>query len=262
VEVIIRGSSNQAIIGTDKRAFVFKKGFMASASFGTELTERRCSHLVGVQIHTGIMSGSVILQGPGQSGTSTSTSTSTYGRDAGDPYKSPNAIPIIRQYEPAQAGVARLRELIHNAQNVAPNPTTTGPEADELTRLAALRDSADQSRWSQPSTSSASEQGLGAVEASQSLPETAAPGDSRTGSQLVGSEGMDGSRRWHPINARLVESAIPEPQIPSLSARDFRQGCPKHVLATGWVPASVAGRCRRLVRGQSVRGQGLVVSAR
>jgi hypothetical protein len=33
VEVIITGSSNQAIVGTSRRAFVYKKGFMAGASF-------------------------------------------------------------------------------------------------------------------------------------------------------------------------------------------------------------------------------------
>ena len=36
--VIITGSSSQAIIGTDRRAFVYKKGFMAGAAFGSELT--------------------------------------------------------------------------------------------------------------------------------------------------------------------------------------------------------------------------------
>lgn len=144
VKVIIRGPSNQAIIGTERRAFVFKKGFLAGASFGSELTEWQYSHLVGVQIHTGMMTGAVILQGPGQSG----KSTSHWGHDDDDPYKVPNAIPISRPYALAEAGVARLRELIHDSQH-APSAAQVAPTAvpeassiaDELTKLAALRDS-------------------------------------------------------------------------------------------------------------------------
>jgi hypothetical protein len=38
VRLVIHGESNQAIIATDRRALVFKKGFMAGATFGSELT--------------------------------------------------------------------------------------------------------------------------------------------------------------------------------------------------------------------------------
>jgi len=108
VEVIITGLHNQAIVGTSRRAFVYKKGFMAGASFGSELTSWEYRHLVGVQLHTGMLSGAVVLQGPGQAGTSTSYWQS---RDS-DPLKAPNAIPVARPWDQAQHGVARLRELI------------------------------------------------------------------------------------------------------------------------------------------------------
>jgi len=70
--VIITGPSSQAIIGTDRRVFVYKKGFMAGATFGSELTSWDYRNLSGVQIHTGMMSGAVVLQAPGQPGHSTS----------------------------------------------------------------------------------------------------------------------------------------------------------------------------------------------
>ena len=38
IEVIIRGPSAQAIIGTERRAFVYKKGILAGATFGSEIT--------------------------------------------------------------------------------------------------------------------------------------------------------------------------------------------------------------------------------
>jgi len=143
VEVVILGPSNQAVIGTDRRAFIFKKGHIAGASFGAELTSWDYRNLVGVQLHTGMMTGAVILQGPGQSG----TKTNTWGNKDDDPYKAPNAIPLNRPFDKAQAGVAALRQRIADAHNPShPLPQSTpsiAPNliADELMKLSQLRDS-------------------------------------------------------------------------------------------------------------------------
>jgi hypothetical protein len=145
VEVIITGPSNQAMIGTDRRVFVYKKGFMAGASFGSELTSWDYQNLVGVQLHTGMVSGAVVLQAPGQSG----VKTNVWKNSDSDPYKAPNAIPLNRPWEQAQVGVAQLRELIEAAQQgqhppspagrSGPRPTSTSPSlADELKKLADL----------------------------------------------------------------------------------------------------------------------------
>jgi hypothetical protein len=45
---------------------------MAGATFGSEMTPWDYRNLVGVQLHTGMMSGAVVLQAPGQWGTKTS----------------------------------------------------------------------------------------------------------------------------------------------------------------------------------------------
>ncbi len=49
-------------------------------------------NLVGVQLHAGMMSGSVVLQAPGQSG----SKTSYWKQGDDDPFKAPNAIPVSR----------------------------------------------------------------------------------------------------------------------------------------------------------------------
>jgi Short C-terminal domain len=144
VEVIITGPSNQAMIGTSRRVFVYKKGFMAGASFGSELTSWDYRHLVGVQLHTGMLSGAVVLQAPGQSG----TATSTWKQGDADPYKAPNAIPIKRPWEPAADGVARLRQLIDEAHQppsgvVSASPSSQAQAPDpivQLKQLGELRD--------------------------------------------------------------------------------------------------------------------------
>lgn len=142
VEVIITGPSNQAIIGTPRRAFVYKKGFMAGATLGSELTSWDYRNLVGVQMHTGMLTGAVVLQAPGQSG----TATNGWKHGDGDPYKAPNAIPINRPWEPATEGVARLRQLIDDANRsggATPSHSTSPPAVDpiaQLRQLGELRD--------------------------------------------------------------------------------------------------------------------------
>lgn len=138
VQVVITGPSNQAVIGTDRRVFVYKKGFMAGATFGAEMTSWDYRNLVGVQIHTGMMTGAVVLQAPGQSG----TKTSFWGQGDGDPYKAPNAIPIGRPYDDAKVGVATLRQLIeeaHRAHLPSSAPAAPGSSlVEELKKLAEL----------------------------------------------------------------------------------------------------------------------------
>jgi hypothetical protein len=134
VEVVITGPSNQAIVGTGRRAFVYKKGFMAGASFGSELTSWDYRHLVGVQLHTGMFSGAVVLQAPGQTGNR--TNTWRFGDD--DPYKAPNAIPISRPWEQAVEGVARLRQLIDRAHQPPPGGPAGPTPASELDPISVL----------------------------------------------------------------------------------------------------------------------------
>jgi hypothetical protein len=137
IEVVIAGPSNQAVVGTDRRAFIYKKGFMAGATLGSELTSWDYRNLVGVQLHTGMMSGAVVLQAPGQPG----VSTNVWNNKDSDPYKAPNAIPVNRPFDDAQAGVAKLRQLVaahHSAQAPTPAGATTSPLADEIRQLSEL----------------------------------------------------------------------------------------------------------------------------
>jgi hypothetical protein len=141
VRLVIHGESNQAIIATDRRALVFKKGFMAGASFGSELTSWSYRSLTGVQIHTGMLSGAVVLQGPGQSG----TRTSYWKGDESDPHMAPNAIPLTRPFDGARKRVAQLGRLIDDAHRQDASPAAAAASsggnsvAEELRKLADLR---------------------------------------------------------------------------------------------------------------------------
>src|SRR5271157_556936 len=65
VKVIIQGLSDSAIIGTDTRCFVYKRGSMGGAAFEGKLISWDYPDLNGVQLEIGLHSGVVSLQGPG-----------------------------------------------------------------------------------------------------------------------------------------------------------------------------------------------------
>src|SRR5271157_6268533 len=65
VRVIIQGLSDSAIIGTDTRCFVYKRGEMGGVGLGGKLISWDYANLNGVQLEIGTRSGVVSLQGPG-----------------------------------------------------------------------------------------------------------------------------------------------------------------------------------------------------
>jgi ribosomal protein L7/L12 len=142
VRVVVRGAHGQAIVGTDTRLFVCKPGFMAGASFGSEITTWSYRNLAGIQVHKGLASGSVIVQAPGQTG----VKSSYWGSGDTDPSKAPNAIPVVGDWAQVKREVARLQELIDLAHTGPASPPPSAASlppaslADEIRKLADLRE--------------------------------------------------------------------------------------------------------------------------
>jgi hypothetical protein len=150
--VVIQGMKPCVIVGTDRRAFLFKKGLLAGATFGHKLASFDYKNVTGVEVHTGAMTGAMVLHVPG----AISVSTSYWGIDKSDPWKAYNAMPIGRPFGDAERGAARLRELIAAYQAASgqgaemdapsalpdPAPATAGrfDLLDALKRLGELRD--------------------------------------------------------------------------------------------------------------------------
>lgn len=140
IRVVIRGASGQAIVGSDTRAFVLKPGWMAGAAFGAEVTSFSYRNIDGVQVHKGMVSGSVLLQTSSQN----NQKTSYWGQGDDDVYKLPNAIPVGGEWTLVKRGAAVLRELITRAHApVQPASPAAAPAqvsiADELAKLGELK---------------------------------------------------------------------------------------------------------------------------
>lgn len=130
IRALIVGANNQAIVGTETRLFVIKPGWLAGATGGVEATSWSYRNVTGIQTHKGLMTGAVIVQAPGQSG----TSASYWGSGKSDPYKAPNAIPIGGNWDVVRAGVAMLQELIDEAH--AP-PVPAGEDSGSATAISS-----------------------------------------------------------------------------------------------------------------------------
>src|SRR3954451_296891 len=67
VMTVIRGTGSTAIVGTDRRAFIIKKGYLAGATFGQKLASFDYDNVVGVEVHAGALSGALVIHVPGAS---------------------------------------------------------------------------------------------------------------------------------------------------------------------------------------------------
>jgi hypothetical protein len=137
IKVIILGLWESAIIGTETRAFVYKRGLMGGAIFGSKLTSWDYLNLSGVQIETGPLTGVVSLQGPGIQ----STDVSYYDTSKNSPSSSPHALSINRDlFEQARDGVAALRTLISSFQKAKFGGSSNTDIPDQIRKLAELRE--------------------------------------------------------------------------------------------------------------------------
>lgn len=138
VRVVILGERDQAIIGTHRRALVFKKGSAGGALFTTEMISWDYAHLTGVRTQTTGRAGAVMLD----VGRLAGQPKRLRGSHDKDPFKAPNAIPITPPFEPALAAAESLRALIATATvpAQASAPAAALSPAQELHHLAELRD--------------------------------------------------------------------------------------------------------------------------
>jgi hypothetical protein len=138
IRVVLHGERDQAIIGTGRRAFVFKRGAAGGALLTTELISWDYAHLTGVTVHVGGRAGAVLLDVSDQ----VPRPRRLRGQHTADPLKAPNAIAVAPPFEVAEAAAESLRALIAAAHAPGSDgpPTPALSPAQELHHLAELRD--------------------------------------------------------------------------------------------------------------------------
>ncbi len=141
---MVHGVRNSAMIATDRRVFIFKKGMTAGAAFGSKFTSFDYRNISGVQLHQGMVTGSAVLDVAGAA----PVGSSYWGNKNNDPWKAQNAIAITKGGD-VQAEVAHLRELVtlwHDRTqpgrvDPAAQRDVGGDLLNQIKQLGELRDS-------------------------------------------------------------------------------------------------------------------------
>jgi len=143
VLAIVRGARQSAMRATDRRVFIFKTGAAAGATFGSKFSSFDYRNISGVQLHTGAMTGSAVLDVAGAA----PVGSSYWGNKNNDPWKAQNVLPLARPWDAAKGQIALMRELIADWKSRAQpghTETTTPPSApdvlDQIKQLGELRD--------------------------------------------------------------------------------------------------------------------------
>ncbi len=139
--VVIIGAADQLIVGTSRRAIVYKPGLQAGTPFGHQLSSYEYRNITGVQVHVGALVGVLAILAPGAD----AVPTSILPNAKSDAHRIKNAIPIGK-HPTTNAAITKLRELIAAAQT--PTQPTSLPGSprqpadifDQLKKLGALRD--------------------------------------------------------------------------------------------------------------------------
>jgi Short C-terminal domain len=139
IKVLILGERNQAIIGTDRRAFVFKKGITSGAFFSKQLNSWDYRNISGIELKQGMTSQAVVVEVPGVAPV---TKTKQMDKGVNSVWEAPNAIMVGGKVDLAPT-IGLLRKLIadfHQPHSIA-SPMPSQPDAiEQVRRLAELRD--------------------------------------------------------------------------------------------------------------------------
>ena len=140
IKAIIRGAYDSAAIATDRRIFVFKKGWMSGSTMAKKLISWDYRNVTGIQVETGILGGTFVIQAAGAQ----ATDASAWGGGNNLARKASNALDLsATHFEQAREGGAVVRELIaafHDGGTSVSAPTAQPDVFEQIRKLGELRD--------------------------------------------------------------------------------------------------------------------------
>jgi hypothetical protein len=134
-KLVIPGENGSALVATDRRVLVYKRGITSGSAFGKQLNSWEYAMVSGVEAKQAMTTKAIVLQISG------APPVTKFGRFDNGPqsvWEAPNAVMVkITNFDHA---VATLRQLIAEHRN-PPSPAQAIPDpVEQLQRWAALRD--------------------------------------------------------------------------------------------------------------------------
>ena len=135
VRLVIPGESGSALVATDRRILVYKRGITTGAAFGKQLNSWEYSMVAGVEAKAAMTTKTIILQIPGALPV---TKVGRFDKGPQSVWEAPNALMVnLSNFDHA---VATLRRLIEENRRVPSSPQAAPDPVEQLQRWAALRD--------------------------------------------------------------------------------------------------------------------------
>jgi hypothetical protein len=136
IEAAIAGASGSALVATNRRVFIFKKGATTGTLTGRQLNSWDYSNISGVEYKSTITTQGVVLQVPGVVPVTKFTS---FTRGPRSVWEAPNALMLglPEMSSRAKEPIAVLRRLIADHQS---HETRRPDPIEQVRRLAELRD--------------------------------------------------------------------------------------------------------------------------
>jgi zinc ribbon protein len=118
VLVVIHGLNGSAIIGTERKALVFKTGARAGAPFGYRLKPFEYESILRIDVHPGAGPDVVVIHAP----LKIASCSSYWVDERDDPWKARNAIPVELPNRRVDEGAALLADLVAEFQDEHARP--------------------------------------------------------------------------------------------------------------------------------------------
>lgn len=136
VVLAIPGENGSAIVATNHRIFVFKKGITSGAMFGRQLAAWDYSTIIGVEVKKGVTTTAIVLQVPGVAPV---TKYRRYSNGPNSVWEAPNAIMVgVRGID---REIIALQQLVARLQRTSGRPDAATPDpAEQIKNLSELRD--------------------------------------------------------------------------------------------------------------------------
>lgn len=136
VVLSIAGEAGSALVGTERRVFVFKKGAVSGSMFSKQLNSWDYANISGVEVKQGMTTHAVVVQVPGVA------PVTKFGRFANGPdsvWEAPNSIMATKTG--VDQAIGTLRRLIGDHQRTSHvRESHHSDPIDQIKRLGELRD--------------------------------------------------------------------------------------------------------------------------
>jgi len=135
VKLVIPGEGGSALVATDRRVLVYKRGISAGSAFGKQLNSWEYSMISGVEAKQAMTAKTIALQIPGALPV---TKFGWFDKGPQSVWEAPNA--LMAKVTNFDYAIATLRRLVDEYRHATALGRAAPDPIEQVQRLAALRD--------------------------------------------------------------------------------------------------------------------------